>query len=373
MSRIKGWCPGALRPMESGDGWVLRIRPRGGRLSPAQAMGIAAAARTHGSGLIDLTGRANLQLRGVTPATHAPLIADLRALELIDADIATETRRNITVTPFADPATDALAAALEQALAASELALPAKFGFAVDTGPAPVLGDTPADIRLERGRDGGLILRADGMALGAPCADPAGDAVALAAWFLAQGGAIDGRGRMAALIARGARPERAGTAPAPAAPPPGPGRVAQGALVALEFGQLNPDTLRALAALGPLRLTPWRMLLVEGAATPPDLPGLILDAHDPRLRLRACTGAPGCPQAHAATRPLARRLAPMVPRGRVLHVSGCAKGCGWPFRADLALVATPHGLDVIRGGRTSDPPALRGLDPDRLPPLPELF
>ena len=36
---IKGWCPGALRPMQSGDGLVVRIRPRGGRLSPAQAVG----------------------------------------------------------------------------------------------------------------------------------------------------------------------------------------------------------------------------------------------------------------------------------------------------------------------------------------------
>ncbi len=25
---IKGWCPGALRPMQSGDGLVVRIRPR---------------------------------------------------------------------------------------------------------------------------------------------------------------------------------------------------------------------------------------------------------------------------------------------------------------------------------------------------------
>ena len=33
----KGWCPGALRPMESGDGLIARIRPRGGRLSAAAA------------------------------------------------------------------------------------------------------------------------------------------------------------------------------------------------------------------------------------------------------------------------------------------------------------------------------------------------
>ena len=66
---IKGWCPGALRPMASGDGLVVRIRPHGGRLSAAQAAGIAAAALAHGNGEIDLSARANLQLRGIAPAT----------------------------------------------------------------------------------------------------------------------------------------------------------------------------------------------------------------------------------------------------------------------------------------------------------------
>ena len=67
-----------------------------------------------------------------------------------------------------------------------------------------------------------------------------------------------------------------------------PGATAQGMLAALEFGQVPPDTLRRLSRLGPLRLTPWRMLLVQGARTLPDLPGVILDPQDPRLRLRAC-------------------------------------------------------------------------------------
>ncbi|TRW96542.1 precorrin-3B synthase [Paracoccus sp. M683] len=364
MSVVKGWCPGALQPMESGDGWVVRVRPRGGRLSMAQAAGIAQAAEHHGNGLIDLTGRANLQLRGVTPATHAPLITDLRRLDLIDADIATETRRNIIVTPFADIETDRLATTLEAALAVSTLTLPAKFGFAVDTGPAPVLTQTPADIRIERAADGHLLLRADGMATGQPLTDMA-CALDLAAWFLSRG-VTDGRGRMAALIARGTTPP-ASLSPAVAAPIPGPGPVPQGMLVALEFGQAGAATLTALAALGPIRLTPWRMLLIEGLHAAPDLPGLILDPADPRLRLRACTGAPGCPQAHAATRPLARSLAAQVPKGAVLHVSGCAKGCGWPHPATVTLTATSQGFDLIRGGRAHDIPQLRGLPAARLP------
>lgn len=363
--QIKGWCPGALQPMESGDGWVVRIRPPGGRLDAAQAGAIADAAEAHGNGVIELTGRANLQLRGVTPASHAPLIAALRAHGLIDADAASEARRNIMVTPFADAEADTLAAALAEALAESDLPLPAKFGFAVDPGTAPVLTRDPADIRIERGPHG-LILRAEGMDHGAPYSGPA-QALDLARWFLEQGGAVQGRGRMAALIARGPVPPCA-TLPAPepmAAQIPGP--TPQGMLAALEFGQIPPDTLRRLARLGPLRMTPWRMVLIEGTRSLPALPGVILDPRDPALRLRACPGAPACPQAHAATRPLARDLAALVPPDAVLHVSGCAKGCGWPHSADLTLTATPAGFDLIRHGRACDPAALRGLDALQLP------
>ncbi len=83
---IKGWCPGALRPMQSGDGLVVRIRPRMAHLTAAQLTGVAEAALRHGNGILELTARANLQLRGVTAQSHAPLIAALDALGLIDPD-----------------------------------------------------------------------------------------------------------------------------------------------------------------------------------------------------------------------------------------------------------------------------------------------
>ncbi len=30
---VRGSCPGALRPMESGDGLIVRVRPHAGRIS----------------------------------------------------------------------------------------------------------------------------------------------------------------------------------------------------------------------------------------------------------------------------------------------------------------------------------------------------
>ena len=368
MSRflVQGWCPGALRPMLSGDGLVVRIRPDLGRLTPAQARGIADAARAFGNGQIDLSARGNVQLRGVSDATHPALIEALTALGLIDPDSEAEQRRNILVTPFADAETLALAAQMQVALAQMP-ALPGKFGFAVDTGPAPVLSGIAADIRAERAADGQLILRCEGAALGAPVTDLAVAAVALAQWFVAAGGVSEGRGRMAALIARGAILPGAlagRLAPAPAAAPPGPGLRAEGALLGFAFGRMQAETLAALAALGPLRVTPWRMLLVQGLRQLPDLPDVIRAAGDPIRRVEACSGAPACLQGLAPVRDLARRLAPQVPPGKRLHVSGCAKGCAHPGRADITLVATAAGFDLIRNGTAAAQPDLRGVPAD---------
>src|ERR1700753_430080 len=97
---IKGWCPSALRPMLSGDGLVVRLGPRGGRLSSAQAAGIAELSLRYGSGLMDLTGRANLQIRGVREDGHEPLIEGLDCLGLVDSELYAGTQRNILVSPF---------------------------------------------------------------------------------------------------------------------------------------------------------------------------------------------------------------------------------------------------------------------------------
>jgi len=165
---VKGWCPGAIRPMQSGDGLVVRVRPFGGRLDAAQTAGLAHLADRYGNGLIDVTSRANLQIRGVSETSHRLLLDGLAQLTLLDPDADTESRRNILVTPFwcDGDETQALAAELEEALADSVLELPTKFGFAIDDGKSRVLAGNSADIRVERDLTGGLMVRADGARVG---------------------------------------------------------------------------------------------------------------------------------------------------------------------------------------------------------------
>lgn len=351
MAEIKGWCPGALRPMRSGDGWVVRVRPRRARLTGAQALGLCDAAQAHGAGLIDLTNRANLQIRGVSDAALRPLQDALGALDLLDSDPDLEARRNILIAPdwrADDDSTrlwDNLAARL-----ADLPALPPKMGFAVDAGPAPILTQDPADFRIERG-EAGLILRADGHALGTalPPGREIDHMIRLCHWFIASGGAASGR--MARHLA--ALPDWAvwDAAPLPARARLAPGATPLGLILGAAFGQVIARDLAVVlrSAQEPaIRITPWRALVLEGVqkATLPD--SLIAAPAHPALQVDACAGAPLCPQASVETRALALALAPHVQGS--LHVSGCAKGCARARPADITLTGRDGRFDLQVGG-----------------------
>ncbi|MFN4057582.1 MAG: cobalamin biosynthesis protein CobG [Roseinatronobacter sp.] len=364
---VQGWCPGALRPMQSGDGLVVRVRPRLAELSAAQALALCDLAQAHGAGLIDVTNRANLQVRGVSEASYPALLAGLQDWGLVDADVTTETRRNILVIPdwVERDLTEWLA--LELTARLGELPdLPPKMGFAIDTGAAPRLTAMSADFRIERGVSGGLILRADGRALGVPLPEmrEVDWLIRLAWWFIASGGADAGR------MARHHAPLpdwAAGTeAPAARAGPLRPGPHALGAVHGTPFGQVRAtDLARALHATGAtaIRVTPWRALLLVGAAPGPQQ-GLDWDAGSPLLRVDACAGAPFCPQATVETRALAAALAPHVTD--TLHVSGCAKGCARPQAAALTLVGRDGVFDLVQAGQAGDKPMRAGLTPAQI-------
>lgn len=349
-ARVKGWCPGALRPMESGDGFILRVRPHLAALSADAVAAICAVAREQGAGLIDLTSRANLQIRGIAAQDITAAQDRLRAAGLLDADADIEARRNILTAPDWRAGDDTARLSAELAARLAELPpLPAKFGFAIDAGAAPILGDASADLRIERGAGGGLILRADGRATGVQLSPGAEiDAlIRLAHWFAQARGAA---GRMARLDAPLPDWASGGAAPLPprAALMPGPGAVG------LAFGQITAEDFAAIGANG-LRVTPWRVILTD--ATPPG--ALITEAGDPLLRADACPGAPFCPQATVATHALARALAPHI-AGR-LHVSGCAKGCARAAPAAITLTGREGRFDLIPKGRAGDMPARAGL------------
>ena len=362
--QIRGWCPGAYTPMRSGDGLILRVRPRMARLSAAQVRGLCAAAIEFANGAIELTNRANLQLRGVTEAAYGPLVERLLALNLLDGDPDTEARRNIVVTPFWQPGDLSERLGLELIARLGELpGLPAKFGFAVDCGAAPVLTATPADIRLERGVTGGVVLRADGATWGRSVAPDraVNEVIALTRWFATR--RDDEHRRMAHLSDR-LPTDWKQEMPVPASAPVTPGRRGEGLMQGTAFGSMSARALDRLmrdTGAACLVVTPWRMILLPGA-TKADTRDFIADADSALLRAHACPGAPSCATASVETRALAATLADRV-GGGTLHVSGCAKGCAHPAAADWTLVGRDGAFDLVRNGAPWDEPVRRSLSP----------
>lgn len=355
---VRGWCPTAWRPMMAGDGLLVRVRPALGRMTRAQAEGLCDASLAIGNGHIDITNRAALQIRGVRESSHGALMERLVALGLAHADAEGDRQVPVLINPDWLPGDDSAVIAAALIARLGELPdLPAKVGFAIDAGPAPVLSDVPADFRVERGTGGALILRADGRTHGVivRVQEATEGLLHLARWFVDSGGVQAGR------MARHAAPlPHATTAtPAPARSCAAALAAAPGPFHAAPFGRIEAAALLAAMKSGTeaVQLTPWRGLVLEGSGAPSH------DPADPCLSADACPGAPACPQSSVATRELAARLAPHV---RGLHVSGCAKGCARPSQAAVVLTGRDGRFDLAHNARAGGPPLQTGLSPDQI-------
>jgi precorrin-3B synthase len=384
--------------MASGDGLLVRLRLYGGVLDRTAARAIADLASRHGNGLIDLSARANLQIRGVSDAALAPLQDALAALGLIDEDPEIEAIRNVMVSPLAgdDPSAHLdirpLLAALDRRLRTDRAlrALPGKFGFLIDDGGALPLPQDSADIAfVAESADRFAVCLGGHRAVLCAAEDVAHVAAWLAASFLRL---RDGDRRMKSLVARigvGALLAESGLPPAPAPDRPRPPARplvyrAFGPLACIgagiPFGRLTAADLVTLADLaeraeGDLRLTPWRAILVVGRTVVPALldgSGFITSEEDPLRAVAACPGHPACASGASDARADALLLAPAARRvgaGITLHVSACPKGCAMATAAAVTLVATGNGYDVIFDGRAGDPPDLHEVAIADLPAL----
>ena len=359
----KGWCPGAHHPMQSGDGLIVRVRPNHARLSAKQALGLSRAAQHFGNGMIDLTSRGNLQIRGVKQTAYDGLMQALKGLTLLDADPAIEARRNILVTPdwTAQDGTVALAQALTQRLGDLPV-LPTKFGFSVDSGEAPLLTQASADIRIERSPDGQLLVRADGAPAGRPVTPKTAiEAVLeLAHWFADT--RKDHPVRMAKLLETNALPDSwTQQVPAITRAALTPGAHPLGYVFGALFGQIDAASLAQLitgSGTSGLRLTPWRLFLAESLKRG-GWQGFIDRADAPELNVSACPGLRQCSTASIDTRPLARDLAGLTVAS--VHVSGCSKGCALPRKAAFTVIGREGKFDLVRDGCSWDQPEYFGL------------
>ncbi|MFC5421153.1 precorrin-3B synthase [Bosea eneae] len=387
----RGWCPGTLRPMLTGDGLLVRLHPPRNALTPDQLAHIAELAHRHGNGQIEISGRGNLQLRGIREEAHPVLVEDLLEAGLVDEAEGDGPNRLVLTSPLAGRAADelldaaALAAAVERA-GRSVSGLPAKFSIAVDGSGALALDAFAADLKLRAVSTDVIALGLPGGLWFGPVAMDKAPALVtrLLGAFAAVSGQSAGRIRRMRDLAADAVNMLATSSglesmPAPATrPKPSPvglvaernGRVA--VLAGLPFGRTDVAGLHRMSKLArdtgihEIRPSPWRGfafcgLSAEAAHSLQEAlrdENLIVEAVDPRLAVSACTGSPACARGEAPALAdaavLAQAIAPLLADGLGLHVSGCAKSCAQPGSADLTLVGRDGRYDVIVAGSTSD-------------------
>jgi len=374
--------------MESGDGLIVRVHPGLAELGAGKLRALVALAEQYGNGQIDVTRRANLQLRGISERALEPLQGALVESGWAAPSQAGERHFALLASPLLalageNAALSLLARELERALlsSAAPALLHPKLCVALDDSER-LLRDQPFDLALFPTRDPARVGLAVSDGERRPCllgSCALADALPLALSVLdllgAQAGgplrmhewaAAMGLGALRTALSPKLRAAAAELRLAAHAPSLKGAQERARAWFGLcfPFGSGSAEQWRSLLALserfgsGALLLTPRRELLILDVAESagPELAraaeeeGLIWREEDPLSRVSACTGAPLCSAAHGETRRLARALAgvlhPFLSEGGHLHVSGCEKGCARSGPSELTLVYGAQGVHL---------------------------
>jgi precorrin-3B synthase len=375
--------------MPTGDGLLARLMPSA-PIAIDAFIALCDASEATGNGIMEVTQRGSLQIRGLSPDS-APIFAR----SAIALGLGAEGVPRIHTPPLMGldpleridlrPLVAALRAGLKNHTPVASIG--PKVSVIIDGGNALHLDDMTGDLRLQAGADSRFHLRIAGSAasstsLGWIESHHAFEAIVTILTSVARRGAdarardLANRSGMAALRAALASMliDDQPMHPRPPAEPLGihplnNGRVAQG--VALAFGYAEAGVLKrfaqAIARCGAASIqpAPGRALLAIGmpasavsectlaAATA----GFILRSDDARRYVVACAGAPACGSAAFSTRRLAPAVAqaalPFLDGSLTIHLSGCAKGCAHPGAAALTLVGPDR---LVVQGRAGDTP-----------------
>jgi precorrin-3B synthase len=373
--KARGACPTIATPMQTGDGLLARLITHQPMALDALCT-LCTAAEEHGNGIIEVTQRGSLQIRGLTEGS-APSFA--RIVEALG--IGTDGGPPLLTSPLlgleAGEPFDCtgFVATLRNALShrPNPESPGPKVSVLIDGGGKLHLDAVPADIRLLAINSSSFQVSLAGNAsnashLGQVSTDRAAAAIEDLLQLIAKRGPT---ARAKDLI-----PElKFDSAPPnnrPASEPIGTHLLKNGTVacgLALPFGHTTAGALRRLAraaadhgAAG-FRPAPERSLLAIGLsqAAAHDLresaanEGFVVDPEDARRHVVACAGTPACTSAKLPTRQLAPEVAKaarsLVGTSNMVHLSGCSKGCAHPGPAALTVVGPDR---IVLKGRASD-------------------
>ncbi|MDR7220138.1 precorrin-3B synthase [Aminobacter aminovorans] len=147
----RGACPALSAPMSTGDGLLVRLNPLAGEITPNVLIGLCESAARHGNGIVEVTARGSIQIRGLTSESACLLAQEVDAL-----GIAVRTGVPVDTSPLAGIGSKEttnptpLAAAIRTAIERVGLAprLGPKVSVVVDGRGQIGLGAIIGDVRL---------------------------------------------------------------------------------------------------------------------------------------------------------------------------------------------------------------------------------
>ena len=393
----RGWCPTVSTPMQTGDGLLARLilhEP----IAISKLSALCLAAEEHGNGVIEVTQRGSLQIRGLSEVS-APMFAHaVASLEVGmggGPPLLTSPLLGLDVyEPFhSSVVAVSLLSLLNAGLQGTE-SLGPKVSVLIDGGGKLHLDAVTADIRLVAACDSLLQLSLAGNAqnalhLGYVAMDRVAATVDVLLRILATiGSTARARDLVCQPVIQEVRQSldvegnlvndlppsgRCHSARAPAEPI-GTHELKDGTVAlgfALPFGYTTATTLRHVAEAAAdygascIRPAPGRALLAIGLSQPDanklrdvaTAEDFVVDHRDARRHVITCAGAPACAAAKLATRQLAADVASATQRlagsSKIVHLAGCSKGCAHPGPAALTIVGPDR---VVLNGRASDTP-----------------
>jgi ferredoxin-nitrite reductase len=373
-------CPGLFTPILAPDGILCRLRIPGGQLTATQLEQLANFCQNFQITHLQITNRANLQLRNVPPDTD---FSPLQTAGLTGSIPGTDHLRNIMISPLAGFDAQAqidtrlLVPALDRLLSnwPDLIHLSPKFSIGLDGGERLSVRSQPNDLRFLC-HDGAFHLQLADQTFRLLPQNTVQVVQALIEVYLYH---VDRHlpkpPRFAKLLTqvgmeafvRAIAPwttavpndetteERSQTMPV--------GLYGDSIALAIPLGQISVKQLRGLATLvthsgaGLLHLTPWRNLVLPGMG---DLEGVDRELHrlqlsrnrdNPWRFLIACSGSTGCASGLADVQADAQHLAQLPNLTQTtIHLSGCDKFCAHRGVSDLTLVGVaPETYEVRRG------------------------
>ncbi len=359
--RRSGLCPTFARPSLQRDGYLLRLPLVGGLLDRRQVGTVAEVSRHYGSGLVELTNRGNLQVRGMQSSALRSALDACQAVGLGELSASL-----VTISPFASVADGALRTTLLHGLQGLDVErLAPKFAVHVDDLEGTT-ADRGADVLVRLSRNGAceLEVRGIGTTLCWSVREVSSIVRRLVERCIAAGPQVrtadlaeaEGAAALATALAPPGPWLPRGSGTSRRAPRIGLQTLAGGGcavLVGARFGRVEAAALAGIGdllerhTLPNLKVTPWRAFalpcttsaqadsMVASAAAL----GLLTRPEDPAVGVITCIGARGCWQTELDTLDEAERFVANHPAhrapGTLVHVSGCDKRCA--TRGEVAL------------------------------------